>query len=171
MQTKRKFLSILLTLCMVSVMIPTAAFAAEDYRIDVNNVRITDENADDVLNDGTVSYDAQTNTLSLKGAAISGDFSGSAAIQSSKDNLTIMLEGENTISSQSYGILSTTGTLTFEGAGTLTFTTETDAVRAAEININGAVLEITPKRTDALYMHRQIMIRIRDRSIFKTAPM
>ena len=43
MQTKRKFLSILLTLCMVSVMIPTAAFAAEDYRIDVNNVRITDE--------------------------------------------------------------------------------------------------------------------------------
>ena len=152
MQTKRKFLSILLTLCMVSVMIPTAAFAAEDYRIDVNNVRITDENADDVLNDGTVSYDAQTNTLSLKGAAISGDFSGSAAIQSSKDNLTIMLEGENTISSQSYGILSTTGTLTFEGAGTLTFTTETDAVRAAEININGAVLEITPETNGcALY--------------------
>ena len=152
MQTKRKILSILLTLCMVFVMVPTTAFAVEDYGINVSNVRITDENADDVLNDGTVSYDAETNTLTLKDVTITGDFSGSAAIQSSKENLTIMLEGENTINSGYYGILSTTGTLTFKGEGTLTLSAKKDAVRAAEINIDGITLNIQETNGSALYV-------------------
>ncbi len=152
MKRLKKVWAVLLCLCMAVTLLPMTAFATENYGITVNGVAVTDENADDVLNDGTVSYGAETNTLKLKDAAITGDFSGSAAIQSSKDNLTIMLEGKNTISSKWFGILSTTGTLTFQGAGTLTLNTEKDAVRAAEIIIDGITLTTTPETNGcALY--------------------
>ncbi len=71
--------------------------------ISVGGVDITMSNADDVLGDGTVSYDVESNTLTLNGATIGNggsdlepmeacgiDYSGTA-------DLTISLKGTNTI--------------------------------------------------------------------------
>lgn len=151
MRTRQKFLSILLTLCMVFVMVPITVFAAERYGINVNNVPITDANASDVLGDGTVFYDAETNTLTLEDAEISGDFSGSAAIYATKADLTIMLEGNNKITSGNFGIIHTTGTLTFRGEGVLTVNSDGDAVRAAEIIVDGTTLNMQTTDGCGLY--------------------
>lgn len=151
MRTRQKFLSILLTLCMVFVMVPMTVFAEESYGIRVNNVPITDANASDVLEDGTVSYDAKTNTLTLEDAEISGDFSGSAAIYATKADLTIMLEGNNKITSGNYGIIHTIGTLTFKGEGRLTVNSDGDAVRAAEIIVDGTTLNMQTTDGCGLY--------------------
>lgn len=43
---------------------------AADHDVWVEGVQITDENASDVLGDGTVRYDAQTATLTLTGASL-----------------------------------------------------------------------------------------------------
>ena len=75
---------------------------AETYNINVANIAVTELNADDVLGDGKVSFNATTNTLTLSGANIdltSGetvmeapgiDYMGTA-------NLTISLIGDNAI--------------------------------------------------------------------------
>lgn len=49
--------AVLLCLCMAVTLLPITAFAAENYGVTVNNIAVTDENADDVLGDSTVSYD------------------------------------------------------------------------------------------------------------------
>lgn len=43
------------------------------YSLWVNNTQVTAKNADDVFNDGTVSYDAGTNTLTLNNCNITAD--------------------------------------------------------------------------------------------------
>ena len=58
----KKIFSLLLAFCLAVRLIPIAAFAA-DYNVTINGIAITDSNANDVLGDGTVSYDADTNTL------------------------------------------------------------------------------------------------------------
>ena len=71
--------------------------------ISVGDVDITMSNADDVLGDGTVSYDVESNTLTLNGATIGNggsdlepmeacgiDYTGAA-------DLTISLKGTNTV--------------------------------------------------------------------------
>ena len=62
--------SVLLTLLLVCVTIPVMAQRAEaaDYDVWVGDTQVTDENKTDVLDDGTVSYDA--GTLTLKDAVI-----------------------------------------------------------------------------------------------------
>lgn len=53
--------AVLLCLCMAVTLLPITAFAAENYGVTVNNIAVTDENADDVLGDSTVSYDVASN--------------------------------------------------------------------------------------------------------------
>ena len=53
------------------VMLCTCVFAsAEEYGVWVGGVQVTSDNAEDVLGDGTVSYDAVTSTLTLDNANI-----------------------------------------------------------------------------------------------------
>lgn len=49
----------------------SARGAVDEYDLWVNGVQVTSDNADGVLNDGTVSCDAATNTLTLDGAELS----------------------------------------------------------------------------------------------------
>lgn len=68
---KKQFLSLLLTLCMVSVLFPATALAATEYDIWVGSTQVTGVNASNVLNDGrTVSFDAATSMLTLNNANI-----------------------------------------------------------------------------------------------------
>lgn len=64
------------------------AITIDNYLVRINNSYINKYNAADVLGDGTVSYDKETNTLTLNNADID-------ILCSSLDNLTISLTGEN----------------------------------------------------------------------------
>ena len=63
----------------------------ERYGVYVGGVDVTHANASDVLGDGTVSYDARTNKLTLKNANIVYDYS----ILYSEIDLLVELVGEN----------------------------------------------------------------------------
>ena len=66
----------------------------EDYNITVAGIAVTNHNMNDVLGDGTVSYDPETNTLTLDGANIDG---GAGSGIEAEQGLHIKLEGSNTI--------------------------------------------------------------------------
>lgn len=83
------------------------AFQYTQYPLWVDGTRITSGNASDVLGDGTVSYNAATNILTLNGANITGaydytytsdsyTYTYKAGIYSSGD-LTISVENDSTI--------------------------------------------------------------------------
>lgn len=67
------------------------------YNLYVGDKRVTTDNAGDVLDDGgTVSYDVQTNTLTLNGASVSAQDMPYGIY--AENDLTIVLEGENSVS-------------------------------------------------------------------------
>lgn len=64
------------------------AIKIDNYLVSINGQPINKNNAADVLGDGTISYDKETNTLTLNNADI-------LLVVSSVDNLTISLIGDN----------------------------------------------------------------------------
>ena len=66
----------------------------EKMGIRVAGIEITEANAGDVLGDGKVSYDVESNTLTLNGATVNGCIYN---YNESKPNLTVYLQGENVI--------------------------------------------------------------------------
>ena len=93
-----------------------------EYPLRVKDTQVTSMNMDDVLGDGKVSYDPDSNTLKLNGAKIEYDGSDDSAIEYDGDSgLTIELSGTNKVSGASsyyYGIDSAKDT-TVNGSGTL----------------------------------------------------
>ena len=63
------------------------------YNVWVGGVQVTEANASDVLGDGTVSYDADTKTLTLNGANITAGYSANQALNGiyALDDLNIVL--------------------------------------------------------------------------------
>lgn len=51
----------------------TAAYANETYEVEIAGTPVTSDNAEDVLGDGAVSYDAASNTLTIKGNVAATD--------------------------------------------------------------------------------------------------
>ena len=72
----------------VTVAVPTAT----TYGISVAGVAVTEQNYGDVLGDHKVSYDVESNTLTLNGATINGN-----VYYSLEDELTVHLLGQNVI--------------------------------------------------------------------------
>ena len=101
---KKRIFSLLLTLALllgtaVFTAIPASA-AVHNYGIYVGGIQVNEDNAADVLGDGTVSYDAATNTLTLSGANITEVHTSdifTAGIYAEIADLTIKLVGENRI--------------------------------------------------------------------------
>ena len=101
---KKRIFSILLTL---ALLLGTAGFTAipayaavHNYAIYVDGIQVKEDNAADVLGDGTVSYDAATKTLTLSGANITKVHTSdifTAGIYAEIADLTIKLVGENRI--------------------------------------------------------------------------
>lgn len=127
---KRRLLSLLLTICMVSSLVPTLAYALEpsaetaDFTADDNGVAALELlNAAKTGSDES-TWDSATKTLTLKGVNFT-----TSALRAVKlpGGSTIVLEDENTIASgrteavqsSSYGIYAE-GDLTIQGTGTLT---------------------------------------------------
>ncbi|MBR3439094.1 MAG: InlB B-repeat-containing protein, partial [Clostridia bacterium] len=91
-------LSLMLVLGTISVVGLTAS--AADINLKVGGVSVTDDNKDDVLGDGTVSYDPVSRTLTLNNANITANDNAIFAAGSVEysSNLTIILKGKNYLS-------------------------------------------------------------------------
>ena len=93
---------------------------AESYDLWISEMAVTSDNADDILGDETVSYDATNNILTLKDATITVT-GNDRPIQSSIWGLTINVTGKNSLSgitgieTSNYTIITGEGSLQVEG--------------------------------------------------------
>ena len=153
---KKLILSVLLTVVMLILMLPTAVFAAgENYNIFVGGVEITSTNLTVNGDTGTATYDPATSTLTLNNFSCSSDvFGGVINIQSSDSDITIKLIGNNTLTgtgNYTHGINSNGKRLVIcdgeDGAaqGQLTINTKKYCVNAssATLEINGVKVSAT----------------------------
>ena len=109
---------------LVLMMLAPQGLWAEDHNIVVGGVRVTSDNASGVTGaniTGTVSYDAQSNTLTLNDASIDMSNTDGYPVSSSIANLKVKLMGDNTFTlftDKPYAFKFTneanTGMLTFE---------------------------------------------------------
>ena len=116
---------------------PTAVIADYDnYAITLykegagyDGVKVTDRNATDVLDDGTVSFDVESNTLTLNNATIVPEAESAAIEYDGKEDLTIMLIGSNNVQGAGgcEGIRVNYYDEEEETSPTLIFTTDKDA--------------------------------------------
>ena len=151
---KKKLFAILLSIVMVAGLLPTVAFAAENYNLYVNGEQFTSEKLSIACGEGTASYDPNTKTLTLNNAAITNggksDESPKYGIRVVGDtNLTIKLSGTNSITLDNGGGIFADGSsdnYNIIGDGKLTINVKWDALYTLNGNISiseGAELDIT----------------------------
>ena len=151
---KKKLLAILLSMVMVAGLLPTVAFAAENYDLYVNGEQFTSEKLSIACGEGTASYDPNTKTLTLNNAAITNggksDESPKYGIRVVGDtDLTIKLSGTISITLDNGGGIIADGSCdnyNIIGDGKLTINVKWDALYTLNGNISiseGAKLDIT----------------------------
>ncbi len=161
---KKRIISLLLITLMILSVSVIGVSADVSYDLYVGNTMVTSSNADDVLGDDSVSFDKDTNTITLNNANIQGNsLDGTGAGIAAKDmDLTIELIGNNTITVENsenvtnYGILISGGALTIKNAsdGKLTVNAgdATDSVygiySVGPISVSGASLDLTTGDAD-----------------------
>lgn len=160
----KKIISLILAVLMIMSISATGVSAEVYYNLYIGEKAVTSTNASDVFGDGTVSFDKDTNTLTLNNADIQGlsmDGTGTG-IKAENIDLTIELKGRNTITVENpesitnYGVLITGGSLTIKSNsdGKLIINAEdaTETVYGiysdALINVSGANLDITTGDAD-----------------------
>ena len=133
-----------------TVVIKKAGPTVTTYPVWVGGVQATDANKDDILGDGTASFDPSTNTLTLDGLNVGDGYHASgASIVSTGIDLTV--KGSATLSGGGYGIyvIETTeggGNLTLDGAAiTYAVASGSDTgIRAdGNISISGGTIDVT----------------------------
>ena len=151
---KKKLFAILLSIVMVAGLLPTVAFAEENYNLYVNGEQFTSEKLSIACGEGTASYDPNTKTLTLNNAAITNggksDESPKYGIRVVGDtDLTIKLSGTNSITLDNGGGIFADGSsdnYNIIGNGKLTINVKADALYTLNGNISiseGAQLDIT----------------------------
>ena len=139
---------------MVAGLLPTVAFAAENYDLYVNGEQFTSEKLSIACGEGTASYDPNTKTLTLNNATITNggksDESPKYGIRVVGDtDLTIKLSGTNSITLDNGGGIFADGSsdnYNIIGDGKLTINVKWDALYTLNGNISiseGAELDIT----------------------------
>ena len=113
MMKKRIVCLMILVIALVSMsqMAVLAADLSERANIHVNSIIINEENAADVLGDGSVSYDIENDSLILKDAQLS--------VIRTEGDLTIVLQGQNCIANTDGMAIDVKGNLTIIGEGSL----------------------------------------------------
>ena len=114
------------------------------YDVWVGGERINNANASDVFGDGTVSYDAATNTLTLNGYSYSGAGYVNSAVYATGD-LNIVVTGTNSLISSAangFGVY-TGGSLVITGSGTTPTLNVTAASTGYAIKAAGASASLT----------------------------
>ena len=151
---KKKLFAILLSIVMVVGLLPTVAFAAENYDLYVNGEQFTSEKLSITCGEGTASYDPNTKTLTLNNATITNggksDESPKYGIRVVGDtDFTIKLSGTNSITLDNGGGIFADGSsdnYNIIGDGKLTIDVKWDALYTLNGNISiseGAELDIT----------------------------
>ena len=151
---KKKLFAILLSIVMVAGLLPTVAFAEENYNLYVNGEQFTSEKLSIACGEGTASYDPNTKTLTLNNAAITNggksDENPKYGIRVVGDtDLTIKLSGTNSITLDNGGGIFADGSsdnYNIIGNGKLTINVKWDALYTLNGNISiseGAELDIT----------------------------
>ena len=151
---KKKLFAILLSIVMVAGLLPTVAFAEENYNLYVNGEQFTSEKLSIACGEGTASYDPNTKTLMLNNAAITNggksDENPKYGIRVVGDtDLTIKLSGTNSITLDNGGGIFADGSsdnYNIIGDGKLTINVKWDALYTLNGNISiseGAELDIT----------------------------
>ena len=151
---KKKLFALLLSIVMVVGLLPTVAFATENYNLYVNGEQFTSEKLSIACGEGTASYDPNTKTLTLNNAAITNggksDESPKYGIRVDGDtDLTIKLSGTNSITLDNGGGIFADGSsdnYNIIGDGKLTINVKWDALYTLNGNISiseGAELDIT----------------------------
>ena len=116
----KKRIVFVLALALCAALLCAGAWAADgEYNIWVDGARVTDANAADVLGDGTVSYDAESNTLTLNGAMLTEYAEDGYGVIDSWNDLTIEIIGENTITAKGAAAVNCDNDVVFCGDGTL----------------------------------------------------
>ena len=124
------------------------------YELWVGGVKVTTRNQSDILGDGTIRYDGnqEAGTLTLKNAHIAEtiDPESEAMIVSTIPNLTLKLEGENTIGQGKdtpvNGIY--TYNLTITGEGSLTVGARASCIKADTMLIESGKIDAYIKTAD-----------------------
>ena len=125
-----------------------APVSVESYEIFIAGTQVTSLNQADVLGDGTVSYDAETNTLTLNGADIEAEGEG---LSTQIDEVIIKLEGENSIEvPEGFGIYSD-ASFTITGPGSLSVTSKFEALNGSFVIEGGAKVTADSQTRSALW--------------------
>ena len=156
---------------MVAGLLPTIAFAAENYNLYVNGEQFTSEKLSIACGEGTASYDPNTKTLTLNNAAITNggksDESPKYGIRVVGDtDLTIKLSGTNSITLDNGGGIFADGSsdnYNIIGNGKLTINVKWDALYTLNGNISiseGAQLDITSAKGCGITSYNKGMLSI-----------
>ena len=168
---KKKLFAILLSIVMIAGLLPTIAFAAENYNLYVNGEQFTSEKLSIACGEGTASYDPNTKTLTLNNAAITNggksDESPKYGIRVVGDtDLTIKLSGTNSITLDNGGGIFADGSsdnYNIIGNGKLTINVRWDALYTLNGNISiseGAELDITSAKGCGITSYNKGMLSI-----------
>ena len=145
---KKNLLAIFICLVMVTGLLPTVAFAAENYNLEVDGKQFTSENLSIACGEGTATYDPDTATLTLHNATIDKDITASYGIRASiPGTLKIRLTGANTITRTDTGGgmgIRSENAVEIIGDGTLTINVKGDTYDGVYV---GADLKISDKAT------------------------
>ena len=185
---RKRFLSILLTLCMVFSLLPQVSLAEEiDYATggEVGSTGLDLSNAPSVdtkytAGNGEIYWQPSTNTLTLSNAEIDTTTGSAYALTLKADeDVTIVVEGDNVLKAQKCGIgqagaePSTDTNTTIEGSGMLEVTTAVTDTTQGAICLNFGNLtiseevDVTPVVPN--YMYPAIYIYKGDLSILDSA--
>lgn len=120
---------------------------------------VTDENAADILGDGSLSYDAATNTLTMNGCTLTPG-SGVEAVSTTGKDLNLVLVGSNTITGQGIYV---DGDLTITGGGSLTVTGSVYSINAVGgITIDAATVTASNSTTTGAIQSNNGAVTIRN---------
>ena len=86
-----------LSLFFALLLLPMGVWGQTEYGLTVGGVEVTSANAENIIGDGTVSFNPSTNTLTLDGATISGMTISNGCIVSGLSSLNIVLKGNSTL--------------------------------------------------------------------------
>ena len=157
-KTKR-VLGLVMALCMVLILLPMAALAADvTYDLWVDGTQVTDENAANVLGDGTVSYDADSNTLTLNGATLDTAYSDGSdsgvVFYKGTELLVVEVKRNNSIATTEAAGINAYGPLTLRGDGSLKVSTAyLVAVVGANVLLESGTYDLSSTGTNAIYSY------------------
>lgn len=106
----RRILAVILSFALCLTLLPVTAFAeeTEGYGITVNGTLVTESNASNVLSDeynnNKVSYNADTNTLTISDCLCGNDGNGTPTVISGNGETDIVISNEDGNSSAAYGL-------------------------------------------------------------------